>query len=281
MTMHCFSMDVEGFHEGISESFVGAAIERNAAEERAELTGNITETLAFLEKAQIHGTFFVLGRIARDLPAVVRSIAEGGHEVASHSFDHRRLYGMSRVEARNAIGDSKKALEDAIGMAVRGFRAPDFSINDRTLFLLDMVRDSGYEYDCSLCPARRRRCCVLSAKPRWIHRLENGLVEFPPSVVGIAGFRVPALGGGYFRLYPLSVTRKILRGIEKRGQSAMFYIHPYELASCCPSLPGMPFSGTFRHYVNRVKTKPRFEELFAEFSFGRIDTVLRDRGFLS
>ena len=142
-----------------------------------------------------------------------------------------------------------------------------------------MIRDSGYEYDCSLYPVRRHGFYALSRPPRWIHRLANGLIEFPPSVTEIAGLQMPALGGGYFRLYPLSVTRRILHDIENRGHSAMFYIHSYELASCCPILSGMSFARRFRHYTNRMKTKHRFERLFAEFSFGRVDEILRAQGF--
>src|SRR5262249_50713288 len=159
--------------------------------------------------------------------------------------------------------------------------APDFSINQKTLYVLDLIREAGYQYDSSLYPIRGHDVYGVPDAERWIHRLPNGLVECPLSVTEIAGRRIPALGGGYFRLYPLGVTRRILRAIEKAEQPAMFYIHPYELGSICPLVPQASWSRRFRHYVNRTRTKSRFENLFRNHRFGRIVDVLRSRGILA
>jgi polysaccharide deacetylase family protein (PEP-CTERM system associated) len=280
MITHCFSMDVEGFCESMAESFPIPQEMLSSRDNLAEIERNVDETLAFLQTHSVKGTFFVLGRIAEVLPNVVRAIAQEGHEVASHSAEHLRLYHMSRDEVREAVSRSRKVLEQVSGTQVRGFRAPDFSINAQTLYILDLIREAGYQYDSSLYPIRGHDVYGVPDTERWIHRLPNGLVEYPLSVMTMAGRRIPALGGGYFRLYPLPLTRWILRSIEKAGQSAMFYIHPYELGHVCPLVPHLSWSRRFRHYVSRTKTKSRFEKLFRAHHFGRVEDVLRRRGFL-
>jgi polysaccharide deacetylase family protein (PEP-CTERM system associated) len=280
MITHCFSMDVEGFCESMAESFPIPEEMLSSGGEQSEIERNVDETLAFLQTNSVKGTFFVLGRIAEVLPNVVRAITQGGHEIASHSFEHLRLYNMSRDGAQEALSRSRKVLEDVSGTQVKGFRAPDFSINAQTLYVLDLIQQAGYQYDSSLYPIRGHDVYGVPDAERWIHRLPNGLVECPLSVMEIAGRRIPALGGGYFRLYPLPLTQRILRSIENAKHPAMFYIHPYELGSVCPLVPGLSWSRRFRHYVSRTKTKRRFEVLFQTHSFGRVDDVLRSHGFL-
>jgi polysaccharide deacetylase family protein (PEP-CTERM system associated) len=280
MITHCFSMDVEGFCESMVESFAVPDEMLFGPNERLEIERNVAETLEFLALHSIRGTFFVLGRVAEALPNVVRAMAQAGHEIASHSFQHRRLYNMSRSEVQEAVSRSRKVLEDVSGLPVHGFRAPDFSINRQTLYVLDLIQEAGYQYDSSLYPIRGHDVYGVPDMPRWIHRLSNGLLEYPLSTGEIAGRRIPALGGGYFRLYPLAATRWILRSYERAGHPAMFYIHPYELGSVCPQLPNLSRSRRFRHYVSRTKTKARFDRLFREFQFGRVADVLRSHGFL-
>jgi polysaccharide deacetylase family protein (PEP-CTERM system associated) len=278
---HCFSMDVEGFCESMAESFAIPDTMRSGHDERAEVERNVNETLEFLSAHGVKGTFFTLGRWAELLPNTVRAIVGGGHELASHGYEHRRLYAMSRDQVRDAVSRSRKVLEDATGTQVRGFRAPDFSINSKTWYVLDIIQEAGYQYDSSLYPIRGHDVYGVPDLPHWIHRLPNGLVEYPLSTCCIAGRRIPALGGGYFRLYPLAITRRILRSTERAGHSAMFYIHPYELGSVCPEIPDLSRWRRFRHYVNRTRTMPRFDILFRRHQFGRVEDVLRSRGFLS
>ena len=248
--------------------------------ELSELRQNIAETLEFLHAWGVKGTFFVLGQVADLLPDMVRTIVQEGHEIASHSFEHVRLYNMSREQIHETLTRSRKILEDVSGMHVQGFRAPDFSINDRTLHILDMIQEAGYRYDSSLYPIQGHDVYGVRDSQLWVHRLSNGLVEYPLSTVEVGGRRIPALGGGYFRLYPLTVTRRILRRIERGEHSAMFYIHPYELGAICPLVSNLSWSRRFRHYVNRSRTKERFRKLFADHQFGRVEDVLQSRGFL-
>ena len=176
-------------------------------QEREEVARNVEEVLAWLDDCDTRGTFFVLGRIAKQQPDVVRSIAQAGHEIGSHSFHHLRLYNQDPAGLREAISASRQALEDAAGVPVLGFRAPDFSINAETLHILDQILEAGYTYDSSIFPIEGHDVYGVPGAQREIHRLGNGLVEFPPATVRMLGRTLPVLGGGYFRLLPLSASQ--------------------------------------------------------------------------
>lgn len=278
---HCFSVDVEGFCEGMAESFPIPADMVQSRREKDEIASNVDETLEFLDTHEVKGTFFILGIIAQEQPNVVRRIVDDGHEIASHSYEHLRLYNMDPSTVKEVISRSKKVLEDVSGQRVIGFRAPDFSINQQTLYILDMIREAGFVYDSSICPISGHDVYgVKNAKPE-IHKLPSGLIEFPATTYKVLGKLIPVLGGGYFRLYPLSLSKLILKSLEKRNQPAMFYIHPYEIGSQCFVVEDMPILRKFRHYVNIDKPRERFRCLFNEFSFGRAIAILRSRGFVA
>lgn len=273
-TRHAFSMDVEGLAESMVESFPVPREMLKPGASSAEIERNMAETLDALAEHCIAGTFFILGRIAEHHSALIRRIAEAGHEVASHSHHHRRLHRLSRETAREELVRSRKTLEDVCGRAVVGFRAPDFSINRASLWLTDTLLEVGYKYDSSFYPVRGHDVYGMPDTPARPYRLANGLVEFPLSTWGPGRIKIPVLGGGYFRLYPLAITRLILRRFDRFGWPAMFYIHPYEFASCCPRIGRIGAYRQFRHYFQCHRTKNRFIQLFREFTFDRVDNIL-------
>ena len=230
--------------------------------------------LEFSRPAANEGHVFRARHRGRRLPAVVRRIAAAGHEIGSHSAEHRRLYNLDRAEIKQNLFSSKKLLEDVAVVPVAGFRAPDFSINRQTLFILDLLLEAGYTYDSSLYPTTIHDVYGVPNTNRFIHRLPSGLIEYPLSTFKFGKWSFPALGGGYFRLYPLALTRHILRRMQRAGHPAMFYIHPYEFGRLCPDVPGLSALRRFRHMVNRTKTRARFASLFREFKFGRVDDTL-------
>ena len=277
--LHCFSMDVEGFCEGSAQSCaIPPGMIRSSAE-RQEIAKNIDHTLEFLEQHKIKGTFFILGIIAKEQPEVVRKIAQAGHEIGSHSYRHLRLFDLSAQQARDAIVRSKQALEDAAGVAVHGFRAPEFSINQNTLYLLDEIRNAGYSYDSSIYPIGGHDVYGIRGARTEIHTLPNGLVEFPPTTINLCGRVWPALGGGYFRLYPLSLSRLILKRKEQLGRPVMYYTHPYELGGVYPRLHTLSWLRRARRYINIDFGKQRLTKLFADGRFGTALAVLREQGY--
>jgi polysaccharide deacetylase family protein (PEP-CTERM system associated) len=276
MQQHCFSVDVEGFCEGTAE-YLGLPypIGRSSAE-RATLDYNVRATLDLLDEVGVTGTFFVLGILAVDQPEIVRAIARRGHEIASHSYYHRRLFSLSSQELRQSIVDSKKALEQCSGTVVRGFRAPEFSISaDNLSRVTDALGEAGYTYDSSIFPISNHDVYGVPAAERRIHQLANGVIEFPPSTLQVGKMRFPAAGGGYFRLYPYALTRMIFQTFHRHTMPGMFYIHPYEVGGRVPPVVGGTWLRRKRRFINMGKVAPRIRRLCREFQFTSAIEILQ------
>ncbi|MBL8331537.1 MAG: DUF3473 domain-containing protein, partial [Rubrivivax sp.] len=167
---------------------------------------NVQRILAMLAERQVQATFFTLGWIAERYPALVRDIVAGGHELASHGYGHERASDLDREAFRNDIVRAKSVLEDIGGVAVKGYRAPSFSIGHRNLWALDTLADTGHQYSSSIYPIAHDHYGMPDA-PRFAHRLGNGLLEVPVTTVRMMERNLPSSGGGYFRLLPYGVSR--------------------------------------------------------------------------
>jgi len=237
---------------------------------------NTERLLDLFQKANVHATFFVLGWVAARYPALVRRIADAGHELASHGFGHRLIYDQSPGEFREDLRKSRAAIGDAASAAVLGYRAPSFSITPRSLWALDIIREEGFTYDASIFPIRHDRY-GLPSSPRHFYSMERGggtLWECPGSTVRVAGNNLPVAGGGYFRLLPYGWTRwgiSRLNRVERRP--AIFYLHPWEIDPEQPHLPGSRLS-KFRHYTNLDKTESRLKRLLSEFRFAPLGDLV-------
>lgn len=263
---HVFSVDLE-------EYFHANALERAAPRERwsalppraAELTHRLLDHLA---ERGAHATFFTLGWLAEREPALVRRIAESGHEVASHGWWHRRVTELTPDQFRAEVRDSKRLLEDITGRPCDGFRAPSFSIRPGMDWALDVLLEEGYRYDSSLFPIRRPDYGYPSAPPvpHWIERPAGRLLELPLATTEVLGARVPAAGGGYLRQFPLALHQRAFREGDRDGTPRMFYIHPWDLD---PHQPRLPVGAVtrFRHYRGLGTAWGRVEALTAEFRF--------------
>lgn len=237
---------------------------------------NTDLVLQMFADAGIHATFFVLGWVGERFPDLVRRIAGEGHEVASHSHEHRLVYRLSRDEFRQDLRRARGVLEDAIGCRVVGYRAPSYSVTNDSLWALDVLIEEGYAYDASIYPVRHDRYGI-STWPRHLTRVTRpagAIWEFPGATVRLGGANLPIGGGGYFRLLPYQWTRFGFRRVNAERHPAMFYIHPWELDPSQPRLAGSTLS-RFRHYRNLSVTAGRLKSLVSEFRFGRVvDVVL-------
>jgi polysaccharide deacetylase family protein (PEP-CTERM system associated) len=224
----------------------------------------------------VRATFFFVGTVAELCPDLVSTVAALGHEVASHANVHRRLFGADPLEFARSIRASKERLEDLAGTGVAGFRAPEFSVTAKTLWVLDVLREVGFLYDSSIYPIGFHDVYGMPDAPTAPHRLANGLVEFPPATARLLGTRVPVGGGGYFRLYPLWMTRALLHRINGRGDPAMLYLHPYEIGGVVPRVTGLSPLRRFRHYHNLDRTGDRLALLLRSFAFAPAIEVLSE-----
>jgi polysaccharide deacetylase family protein (PEP-CTERM system associated) len=274
---NALSMDVEGFVESNLQSFPISPSAIDRRNERREVEANVAAVLELLDGLRIRATFFFLGTVADRLPELVRDVAELGHEVASHSYEHLRLPGLRPMEFAERLRASKERLEDLSGSAVYGFRAPDFSITRSSLWALDVLGDLGFVYDSSIYPIGMHDVYGIPGAEPNIHTLPGGLIEFPLSTVELFGRRIPFGGGGYFRLYPVSVTRLLISGLNRRGQPCMFFIHPYEAGPVIPRLDGLGPYRRFRHYVNIRHGPRRLRRVVDGFRFAPAIDVLRER----
>jgi polysaccharide deacetylase family protein (PEP-CTERM system associated) len=263
---HLFSVDVEEhFHVHAFDGLVSRD-DWGALPSRVER--NVDVLLEVLAKRKALGTFFTLGWVARRQPGIVRRITGAGHEVACHSFWHRRVRTLSPSEFREDVRASKAAIEDAAGQPVFGFRAPSFSIVPGTEWAFDVLLEEGYRYDSSLFPIRRPGYGYPTAPTEayLIRRPAGVLLEIPLATTTVGGMRLPAAGGGYLRQLPLGLFRRALREHADRGTPAMFYVHPWEVDPDQPRLKA-GFLTRVRHYRGLSKTLPRLERLLEEFRF--------------
>lgn len=269
---HYFSCDVEEhFHVNAFEPYIARADWDRQPSRVDASTGHLLELLA---RHGAIGTFFVVGWLADRKPGLVRRIADAGHEIASHSWWHRRVPSLTPEEFREDLVRTKARLEEIVGRPVEGFRAPSFSILPGMEWAFDILLETGHRYDSSVFPIRRPGYGWPGAPttPYDIVRPAGVLREYPMATLRRFGVRVPAAGGGYFRQFPYLVTRAAFAGARRRGERAMFYIHPWELD------PGQPRVAcdrltAVRHYRGLDRTVPRLERLLADFEFGPVHPV--------
>lgn len=239
--------------------------------------GNTRRVLELFDRHGVRATFFVLGWVAERYPALVREIAAAGHEVASHGFGHERLTSISRSEFRDGITRTKHLLEDISGKAVRGYRAPSYSIGATTLWAHEELRDAGYRYSSSVVPIRHD-LYGMPAAPRFAFYAQgSGLLEIPVTTTRFAGRNWPCGGGGYFRLLPYALFSHGLRRVNRReGRPGVFYFHPWEIDPGQPRVPGVSLKNRIRHYLNLGRMEARLERLMRDFCFDRMDRVFVD-----
>jgi polysaccharide deacetylase family protein (PEP-CTERM system associated) len=275
---NALSIDVEGFVESNMQSFHIPNKYTNPTEENREIERNTDALLELLAEIDTKATFFFIGRLARDVPGLLKKVSEAGHEIGCHNYAHVRVFSTDKDEFKEKLRVAKLQLEDVSGQQVYGFRAPDFSITEESLWALDILRELGFIYDSSIYPFGLHDVYGIKDADPSIHTLPNGLIEFPLSTVGLLGKRIPFGGGGYFRLYPLWLTKHFLTKVNKQGHSAMFYIHPYEVGPVIPHIRGVSAYRKFRHYYNCKNGRARLKNLLKSFDFTTAIQILKERG---
>ncbi|MCD6705044.1 MAG: DUF3473 domain-containing protein [Thiobacillus sp.] len=236
---------------------------------------NVDAILGLLDEADVRATFFTLGWIAERYPQVVRRIIDGGHELASHGYGHQRASDLTPAAFRDDITRAKSLLEDLGGVAIRGYRAPSFSIGQDNWWAVEELENAGYAYSSSIYPVKHDHYGMPDA-PRFPHRPngEAGILELPPTTLPLLGRNLPAAGGGWFRLLPYEVSRWMLRRVNARDQApCMFYFHPWELDAGQPRQHGISAKTRFRHYVNLQRMPGRLRKLLNDFEWDRVDRV--------
>ncbi len=269
------SVDVEDwFHVGAFED----VIERgswNGLDDRVER--NCDAILELFAEADVSATFFTLGWVAQRHAGLMRRIAGAGHELASHGWDHARVFRMDRKSFAEDLEKSRKTIEDAAGIEVCGYRAPSFSIDQRTPWAYMVLAEQGFAYSSSVAPIAHDHYGWPEA-PRFAFKPLpwSDLVEIPVTTALFAGRRMAAGGGGFFRVLPYGFSRWAIRQVNRReGRPAIFYFHPWEIDPGQPRVTGAPFKSRLRHYTNLEGMADKLRQLVFEFQWGRMDVLAR------
>jgi polysaccharide deacetylase family protein (PEP-CTERM system associated) len=266
------SVDVEDwFQVGAFES----VIERddwNSLADRVER--NVHEILDLFDAAEVKATFFALGWVAKRHGGLMREIVVRGHELASHGWDHGRVFRMDRAAFADDISRARKVLEDAAGVRILGYRAPSFSIDRRTPWAFMELAEQGYVYSSSVAPVSHDHYGWADA-PRFAFKPLpwSPLVEVPVTTAMFAGKRLAAGGGGFFRVIPYGFTRWAIRQVNREARPAVFYFHPWEIDPGQPRVDGAPLKSRLRHYTNIDKMAGKLRQLVGEFAWGRMDLL--------
>jgi polysaccharide deacetylase family protein (PEP-CTERM system associated) len=234
--------------------------------------------LDLFDSTHNRATFFVLGWIAERHPALVREVADRGHEIACHGYGHELVYNLGRDRFRDDLRRARAAIEDATGTAVRGYRAPSYSITEASLWALQILAEEGFRFDSSIFPIKHPRYGIPGFA-RWPVRLNLGggatIREFPLTTVAFGGLNFPLAGGAYLRFLPPSLFRWGLGRLQASGRPTVLYVHPWEID---PDQPRQDVRLRVRinHYHNLHNTESRLRKLLELFRFSTLSSVLDD-----
>jgi polysaccharide deacetylase family protein (PEP-CTERM system associated) len=271
--LNAVSVDVEDwFQVGAFET----VIDRNDWDELDQrVERNTDAVLDLFAKANVKATFFTLGWVAKRFPELIRRIAADGHEIASHGWDHKRVFLMTPDEFRADLRKSRIAIETASGTRISGYRAPSFSIDQRTPWAHAILAAEGFDYSSSVAPVVHDHYGWPEAPRFAFHPVsESSFVELPVTTARLGGRVIAAGGGGFFRLLPYRFSRWAIAQVNNQdGRPAIFYFHPWEIDPDQPRVENAPLRSRVRHYSRLGAMRGKLVRLLADFDWGRIDKI--------
>ena len=273
------TMIVNGLSVDVEDWFQVGAFENTIS--RADWDGlelrvgdNVARILDLFDEAGVKATFFTLGWVAERNRAAMQSIVNRGHELASHGYDHTRVFTLTRNQFSADIAKARSILEDASGTAVTGYRAPSFSIDARNPWAHEVLAEHGYAYSSSVAPVVHDHYGWREA-PRFAFDPLPGsdLVEIPVTTALLGKRRLAAGGGGFFRVLPYSFTRWAIRQVNSDHRPAVFYFHPWEVDPDQPRVSNASVRSRLRHYTNLSRMAGKLSDLLGDFAWGRMDEL--------
>jgi len=267
-----FSVDVEDWFHILDDPSVPTIDQWPSLPSRVER--NFSKLLEIFSERNVQVTCFFLGWVAEHFPHLVKEAAERGHEVASHGYGHRLVYEQSREEFYQDVRRARLLLEDIAGVEVVGYRAPGFSTTGDTPWFFEALAEAGYQYDSSVFPAQRGHGGMPHGR-RDPHRVGEGdsLLEVPITVVDLLGWPMCFFGGGYLRLFPYWLIRRMAHQVLAEGRPVVFYIHPREIDPAHPRLP-MSRKRRFKSYVNLEIMESKVRRILRDFPLTTFKNVI-------
>lgn len=275
-------VDVEGWYH---PEYVKKKVPRNK-EERIIQSLNIIFQL--LSQYDVSATFFVVGELAEKYPEIIEMISEKGYEVAFHGYYHDPLWALNADVFRRQVLKFNSEVQSIMGKKCLGFRAPSYSLDNRTLWALDILEEAGYFYDSSVFPSKTPLYGVPSAPMTPYHPSSKNiaeqdegrrLIEFPALVYSVFNLRIPAGGGFYLRLLPPSITKRAVDKMNKRGFPAVLSFHTWEVDPVTPRLK-LGLVKSFVTYYNLNATEKKLKFLLSNFKFISFMNHLEEHGLI-
>jgi polysaccharide deacetylase family protein (PEP-CTERM system associated) len=276
--INALSIDVEDWYHDQSRPG-GAARPDELARITPRVERNVAILLAMLGDCGARATLFFVAEVAIRNPGLVREALAAGHEIACHGLEHRPVSDRSRSELRADLTAARAVIEEIVGGAIRGFRAPCFISHPRDLWALDVVAECGFAYDSSYMPLRYSPGDVHRLSPRGEPvQLASGLWEFPLPLSRVpTGHVLPCAAGGFtLRALPYGITRHYLRRFNDEVGPAVVYTHPWEIDRGSPKLPGTPLHVRLFNRLGRGRVERKIGRLLQDFRFAPISEVYAD-----
>lgn len=281
--LHALTIDVEDYYHVSALASVIKPSDWKSWPSRVD--SNTRKLLDLFDEHSVKGTFFILGSVAEEHPQLIKEISNRGHELASHGYSHQLVYSQTPETFREETRVSKEIIENLSGQKVSGYRAASYSITRKSLWALDILGELGFTWDSSIFPVIHDRYGIPSS-PKTPYKIltENNhtITEYPLTSASVLGYRLPAAGGGYFRLFPYRFFQWLFKQASLETQSGcMFYLHPWEIDADQPKVKGLSQLSQFRHYNNLDKCYNRLEKLLNHFKFSTVQKSLSNNAALS
>ncbi len=247
---------------------------------RPRVSRNTDSYLDFLARNNARCTFFTVGSVMRGHPELMHRIVDLGHEVACHTDSHLQLEKLGPDAFRRDLDTWLSVVTQLQLPRPLGFRAPTFSLTERTAWAYPILREYGFTYSSSVLPARN----PLYGWPEFGQqpRLMDGILEIPMNLAAVGPWRVPFGGGVYFRVLPWFVLRPFFLMQKRSGNPVLGYFHPYDVDTeqerfMHPDLNDNRLLNALM-YLGRGRTIPRLNRVMEMgFRIGRYDDFVRCR----
>lgn len=275
MTSHALTIDLEDWHQLFYRRITG-----ELCKSKRDIVTDVQHLLDLLDELNIRATFFVVGMVAADFPELVRSVAQRGHEIGSHTYHHKLINSMELADFKADIEQSRKQLQDLTGQPILGFRAPEFSVGSlQHGSFFEVLAEVGFQYDSSIFPFAGVRYGIPDASryPFSVETPSGVIREFPLATWNFGPYRLPVAGGTYFRFLPPILLRRVLADFESSGYAGVFYFHPYEFHCGWLYLSGL----SWRHRLQLVHMKyTMMHNIFTRHIQERLRLILTKYHFL-
>jgi len=275
-------VDVEGWYH---PEYVKRKVPKNKEE---RIIQSLKITFQLLSQYDVNATFFIVGELVEKYPEMIEMISERGYELGFHGYYHEPLWALNADAFRRQVMKFNSKVQSIIGGKCSGFRAPSASLDNRTLWALDILEENGYLYDSSVFPSKTPLYGVPTAPIIPYHPSSRNitdqdedrrLIEFPALVYPVLGLRIPTGGGFYLRLLPPSVIKKAVDKMNKRGFPAVLSFHTWEVDPDTPRLR-LGLIKSFITYYNLNATRKKMKFLLSKFQFVSFKEYLEKRGLI-